>query len=95
MTMLLLLALLIVGLAEARRKKDTSISACRFKQAVCDNDRIEPMSLRTQSLLSDLYTCLSTVLMRLYSGDLRFPKSCCALPLFNIICNNSKSRQLV
>lgn len=49
-----------------------------------------------QNALTDVaynaYGCMKELVVRILNGDIKFPKVCCSLPLFNFICNPTRSR---
>lgn len=66
---------------------------CEFRARLCDPYtgamRRSTTALR-YSIIENLYLCVSELISRIYSSDLKFPKACCNLPVFNFICNATK-----
>ena len=43
----------------------------------------------TRDLIQDLYFCVTDIINRVISANLKFPSSCCKLPFIKIVCDHN------
>lgn len=42
---------------------------------------------KQRGILQDALKCVEEILRNIRAGNLEFPKTCCKLPIFNLLCN--------
>lgn len=60
---------------------------CPSKQT--EIQRAEPKGAVNFDLILDVYACIKEIIDNLLAGNLKFPKTCCKLPILNIVCSRS------
>lgn len=66
---------------------------CRnFRGQCCRNCGENRYQLgQVRNVFENVYGCVRDIINNLANGDIKFPKTCCALPLFSFICKSGRN----